>query len=50
MVYLEADDKIPFAKAVYAIDAIQKVGAKVVWITPKIREDLNHQLSRDGPT
>jgi Iap family predicted aminopeptidase len=50
-VYFEADDKIPFGTAVYAMDAIQGMGAKVEWITPQIREELNRQgpvmLQRD---
>ena len=48
-VYLEADENISFAKAVYAMDAIQGVGAKVVWITPQIRAELNSQTARDVP-
>jgi biopolymer transport protein ExbD len=39
-VYLEAHPDCTFGDAVYAMDTIQGLGAKVVWITPKIREAL----------
>jgi len=39
VVYLEADDNCLYMDAVYAIDAIQGLGAKVIWITPKTREE-----------
>jgi biopolymer transport protein ExbD len=39
-VYLEADSDSNFGDAVYAMDTIRGVGAKVVWITPKMREAL----------
>jgi biopolymer transport protein ExbD len=39
-VYLEAHPDCTFSDAVYAMDTIQGLGAKVVWITPKIREAL----------
>jgi biopolymer transport protein ExbD len=42
-VYLEANENATFAKALYAMDAIQAVGAKVAWITPQIRGELNRQ-------
>jgi len=42
-VYLEADDDTMFMDTVYAIDAIQGLGAKVVWITPKTREEWKKQ-------
>jgi biopolymer transport protein ExbD len=45
-VYFEADESSLFGKAVYAMDAIKGVGAKVVWITPKVREELNSQAAR----
>lgn len=42
-VYLEACDRVRFDSVVFAIDVIQKSGAKVIWITPKIREELDRQ-------
>jgi biopolymer transport protein ExbD len=42
-IYLEADDDTMFIDTVYAIDAIQGLGAKVVWITPKTREEWKKQ-------
>ena len=38
-VYVEADPNSMFADTVYAIDTIQGVGGKVVWITPKMRAE-----------
>ncbi|HLZ11346.1 MAG TPA: biopolymer transporter ExbD [Candidatus Acidoferrum sp.] len=38
-VYLEADDDTTFSETVSAIDTIQGVGAKVVWITPMMRAE-----------
>jgi hypothetical protein len=40
-VYFEADENTSFAKAVYAMDAIQGVGASIIWVTPRIRAELN---------
>jgi len=40
-VYLEAHPDCNFGDAVYAMDTIQELGAKVVWITPKMREALS---------
>jgi biopolymer transport protein ExbD len=45
MVYFEADDNASVANAVYAMDAIQSVEAKIIWITPKVREEYSR---RDG--
>jgi biopolymer transport protein ExbD len=42
-VYFEADKDSMFMDATYAIDTIQGLGAKVVWITPKMREVLNRK-------
>jgi biopolymer transport protein ExbD len=36
-VYVEADKETQFSDTVYAIDTIQGLGGKVVWITPKMR-------------
>ena len=38
-VYLEADYDSLFMDATSAIDTIQGLGAKVIWITPKMREE-----------
>jgi biopolymer transport protein ExbD len=38
-VYFEAEPDVPFMHAANAIDMIQSCGAKLVWITPKMRED-----------
>jgi len=45
-VYLEAHPDCTFSDAVYAMDTIQGLGAKVVWITPKIREALAENANR----
>jgi biopolymer transport protein ExbD len=37
-VYFEADRDCAFMDATYAFDTIQGLGAKVVWITPGMRE------------
>lgn len=42
-VYFEADKDVLWKDVVYAIDAIQSSGAKVIWITPKIREEWHHK-------
>jgi biopolymer transport protein ExbD len=42
-VYLEADESTPFSRSLYAIGTIQNLGAKVVWITPNIRAELNRR-------
>jgi len=41
-IYFEADSEINFREAVYAIDVIQGCGAKLIWITPKLREEWKH--------
>jgi biopolymer transport protein ExbD len=38
-VYLEADNDCPYMDAVYAIDTIQGLGAKLIWITPRTRAE-----------
>jgi len=42
-VYLEADSDCPFMNVVQAIDTIQGLGAKLVWVTPKTREEWSHK-------
>lgn len=39
VVYFEADGNCLYMDAVYAIDTIQGLGAKLIWITPKTREE-----------
>ena len=39
VVYFEADDNCLYMDAVYAMDTIQGLGAKMIWITPKTREE-----------
>jgi len=39
VVYFEADYDSLYMDAVYAMDTIQGLGAKVIWITPKTREE-----------
>jgi biopolymer transport protein ExbD len=39
-VYVEADRDSMFMKTAHVIDTIQGLGGKVVWITPKMREEL----------
>jgi biopolymer transport protein ExbD len=42
-VYLEANADTSYMDAVYAIDVIQGCGAKLVWVTPKMREQWRHK-------
>ena len=39
VVYFEADGNCLYMDAAYAIDTIQGLGAKLIWITPKTREE-----------
>jgi len=39
-VYFEADGDALNMNAIYAMDTIQELGAKLVWITPKVRQEL----------
>ena len=41
-VYFEADADTTYMNAVYAIDVIQGCGAKLIWVTPKIRQQWRH--------
>lgn len=41
-VYVEADNDTQFSDTVYVIDTIQGLGGKVVWITPRTRENWKH--------
>ncbi len=42
-VYFEADYDTLNADAIYAMYTIQALGAKLVWITPKVREELQQR-------
>jgi biopolymer transport protein ExbD len=43
VVYFEADGDCLYMDAVYAIDTIQGLGAKLIWITPKTREEWKNR-------
>lgn len=45
-VYFEADENIQFADAAFAMNTIQELGAKLIWITPNIRRQLNQQIPK----
>jgi hypothetical protein len=45
-VYFEADFGTLNMDAIYAMDTIQGLGARLVWITPKVREEIQR---RDQP-
>ncbi len=42
-VYFEADSDALYMDTIYAMDTIQGLGAKLVWITPKVREELRQE-------
>src|SRR5712691_9690801 len=42
-VYFEADYDTLNMDAIYAMDTIQGVGAKLIWITPQVREELQQK-------
>jgi hypothetical protein len=50
-VYFEADFDTLNMNAIYAMDTIQGLGANLVWITPKVREELQQkdQPARQRP-
>jgi biopolymer transport protein ExbD len=41
-VYFEADYDTLNMNAIYAMDVIQGLGAKLIWITPRVREELRN--------
>ncbi len=45
-VYFEAHGNSIFAETTYAIDTIQGLGAKVAWITPRIRKELDRKAAQ----
>ena len=42
-VYFEADSDTVYMDDIYAIDTIQGCDAKVIWVTPKMREEWQHK-------
>ena len=42
-VYFEADPDTLFMDDAYALDTIQACGAKVIWVTPKMRKEWQHK-------
>jgi len=42
-VYFEADGDALNMNAIYAMDTIQGLGAKLVWITPKVRQEIDRK-------
>ena len=42
-VYYEADRETLFGDTVYTIDTIQGLGARVIWITPRMREEWKRE-------
>jgi len=49
-VYFEAEPDVPYMEAVYAIETIQACGAKLIWITPKMRDDYQQKSKESEPT
>jgi biopolymer transport protein ExbD len=45
-VYFEADYDSLYMDDIYAIDTIQSCGAKLIWVTPKMREEWQHKSLR----
>jgi biopolymer transport protein ExbD len=43
IVYFEADARVRFSDAEYAMNTIQHLGAKLIWITPRTRKELNQE-------
>jgi biopolymer transport protein ExbD len=49
-VYFEAEPDVPYAEAVYAIEKIQTCGAKLIWVTPQMREDWQKKSKESEPS
>jgi len=45
-VYFEADGDCPYGDAIYSIDTIQGLGANLIWITPRMRKELEEKAAR----
>jgi biopolymer transport protein ExbD len=41
--YLEADQNATAGEFEYAMSVIQEVGARLIWVTPEMREELNRR-------
>jgi biopolymer transport protein ExbD len=50
VVYFEADFDCAFMDAAFAIDTIQGLGAKLIWITPRTREEWKRKTSPQNPS
>jgi biopolymer transport protein ExbD len=48
--YFEADHDTLYMNAIYAMDTIQGLGGKLVWITPRVREELQRKDQPYWPT
>ena len=48
IVYFEADGDTLNMDAIYAMEVIQGLGAKLIWITPKVREELQQKELRQA--
>jgi biopolymer transport protein ExbD len=46
-VYFEANPDVSYMDAVYVMDTVQKCGARLVWVTPKMRKAW--QQNSEGP-
>jgi len=44
-VYFEADEGCLYADAIYSIDTIQGLGANLIWITPRVRKELEEKAA-----
>jgi biopolymer transport protein ExbD len=47
-VYFEAESDVTYMEAIYAIETIQACEAKLIWITPKMREDWQQKSEPTG--
>jgi hypothetical protein len=48
--HFEADHDTLNMNAIYVMDTIQGLGGKLVWITPKVREELQQKDQPYWPT
>jgi biopolymer transport protein ExbD len=48
-VYFEAEPDADYMDALYAIEKIQACGAKLIWITPRMREEWGKKLGGPAP-
>jgi biopolymer transport protein ExbD len=45
-VYFEADENARVSDAEYAMNTIQHLGAKLIWLTPRTRKELNQEVPK----